>query len=252
MTVRAELEGHSVDLDALAREFPTGDPHIVVTDQGTFLEATALDSLFDDAGGLVDTANEHLARLNGYAILAVAGYQAVRLTSRFVREGGPTHVHLVAHDEARARDSVTVVASVAAETRATACVVASVVVDGVPVAPPPPEGLRHLARATTDKNVADLLALIGNAESLGWYELYKAYEIICDAVGSGQKGLLDRGWTTKVELSRFTGSANHPDASDVEARHARQAGGPPSNAMTLGEGQQFIRDLARRWLDSLP
>jgi hypothetical protein len=252
MTVKAELEGHPVDLDALAREFPTGDPHIVVTGEGTFLEATALDSMFDDAGRLVDTANEHLARLNGYAILAVAGYQAVRLTSRFVRAGGPTHVHLVAHDEARARDSVTVVALVSAETRATAFVVASVVVDGVPVAPVPPDGLRHLARATTDKNVADLLALIGNAESLGWYELYKAYEIIRDAVGGGQKGLIDGGWTTKLELSRFTGSANHPDASGAGARHARQSGGPPSNAMALGEGQQFIRDLARRWLDSLP
>jgi hypothetical protein len=83
MTVRAELEGHPFDLDALAREFATGDPHIVVTDEGTFLETTALDALFDDPGRLVNTANEHLARLNGYAILA----DAVRLRSRFVRGG---------------------------------------------------------------------------------------------------------------------------------------------------------------------
>jgi hypothetical protein len=89
MTVRAELEGHPFDLDALAREFPTDDTHVVVADEGTFIEATALDALFDDAGRLVNTANEQLARLNGYAILADAGYQAVRLRNRFVRGGRP-------------------------------------------------------------------------------------------------------------------------------------------------------------------
>jgi hypothetical protein len=139
MTVRAELEGHPFDLDALAREFATGDPHIVVTDEGTFLETTALDALFDDPGRLVDTANEHLARLNGYAILAEA-IRPCGFAAGSSGEDGPTHVHLVAYDEARARDSLTVVAPVTAEARATALVVASVVVDGVPVSAPPPEG----------------------------------------------------------------------------------------------------------------
>ncbi|MCA1705982.1 MAG: hypothetical protein LC808_23060 [Actinobacteria bacterium] len=209
-------------------------------------------SPFDDAGRLVSTANEHLARLNGDAILADAGCQAVRLGNRFVREGGPTHVHLVGHDEARARDSLTVVAPVTAETRATAFVVASVVVDGVPVAPPPPDGLRHLARATTDKNADDLLALIGNAESLGWDELYRRTR------SSATPWAAARGASSTAAGPRSSNSAGSPARRTTPMRAAPEPGTRASqverraNAMTLGEGQQFIRDLARRWLDSLP
>lgn len=252
MSVRAELDGHSFDLDTLARHFPTGDPHIVVTDEGTFLEATALDDMFDDTGRLVNTANEHLARLNGWAVLADAGYQPVRLRNRFVRDGGPTHMHIVVGDEARARDSLTVVTVRTAETRLGALNVTAAV-DGVPVEPPPPEGPRRLARAASDKNVDDLLAVVGKAEDLSWIELYKVFEIIRDAVGGSRQDLYDKGWTTKPQLSAFTGSADHHAVSGIHgARHARQSVGPPKNTMTLDEAQQFIRHLARKWLDSLP
>lgn len=252
MTVRAELEGHGFDLAALARHFPSGDPHIVVTDEGTFLEATALDALFDDARRLVDTTNEHLARLNGYAVLADAGYRHVRLRNRFVREGGSTHWHIAVNDEARACDSLTVAVAGTVEARAGA-LDATVVIDGVSVVPPAPEGLRHLARVASDKNVDDLFALVGKAENLSWIELYKVFEIIRDAVGDGRRGLIATGWTTKEQLSAFTGSADHHMVSGIhEARHARQSGGPPKKTMTPAEARQFIRDLARRWLDSLP
>lgn len=147
MGVRAELDGHPFDLDTLARHFPTGDPHIVVTDESAFLEATALDDMLHDTGRLVDTANEHLARLNGWVVLADAEYQPVRLRNRFVRDGGPTHMHIVVGDEARARDNLTVVAVGTAETRLGALNVTAAV-DGVPVEPPPPEGPGRLARAS--------------------------------------------------------------------------------------------------------
>ena len=59
MTVLAELDGHAFDLAALARHFPTGDPHIVASDDGTYL-ATALDDLCGDAAGLLEAAREQL------------------------------------------------------------------------------------------------------------------------------------------------------------------------------------------------
>ena len=80
-----------------------------------------------------------------------------------------------------------------------------------------------------------------SAEKLGWGELYKVYEIICHAVG-GQGGLFNPGWTSKPELRRFTGSANRPDVSGAEARHARMSGDRPAQVMTLDEGQVYIRN----------
>lgn len=249
VTVFAELEGHSFDIDALARHFPSGEPRIVVIDEGTFL-AAELDDLFNDAGRLVEAATEHLDRLNGYAVLMDAGYRRVRLRNKFFRESNPAHVHVVVHDEARARESVTVVMLGTAEERATAFGVTAIV-GGVPVQPPPPEGPSHLARAASDKDVADLLALVGKAERLSWSELYKVFEIIRDSIGRGRDGLVATGWTTKDELSAFTGSADHHLVSGIhDGRHARSSGGPPKRTMTLDEAQRYIRDLARRWLDS--
>lgn len=182
---------------------PLGEPCVVVNDEGTFLAAT-LDDLFTDAGRLGEAANEHLARLNGYAMLADAGYQKVRLRNKFLllaEPNQPRHVHVMAEDEARGRDRLTVVTPPAAEVRE-AAFSATILVGGKPVEPPPPEGPRQLARG--DKNVDDLLALVGKAEKLSWSELYKIFEVVRDAVGGGREGLCAMGWTIEEELSAFT------------------------------------------------
>ena len=216
---------------------------------GTFL-AAELDHLFDDARRLVEAINEHLDRLNGYAGLMDAGYRRVLLRNKFVRDGNPAQVHLVVHDEVRLRDSVTAVIPTTADARLGAFD-ATVQSDGVPLQPSPSEGPSHMRRAASDKDVDDLLALVGKAERLSWSELYKVFEIIRDSVGRGGDGLVKTGWTTKAELSAFTGSADHHLVSGIhEGRHARQSGGPPKRTMTLDEAQGYIRDLARRWLDS--
>ena len=69
-----------------------------VNEKGTFL-AAELDHLFDDVRRLVEAMNEHLDRLNGYAVVMDAGYRRVLLRNKFVREGNPAQVRLLAHDE---------------------------------------------------------------------------------------------------------------------------------------------------------
>lgn len=247
MTVRAELDGHEFDLAALARDFPTGDPRIVNDDGRTYLEATALDDVFNDGGQLVATASDLLARLNGHAMLDDAGYRPVKLLNRFV--DGPADTHLVVGDQTGVREHAVVVA-VTAEARLGA-LVAGVAVDGVPVTPTP-TGPRQLARAAANSDADDLLALIGNAGALGWYPLWKALEIIKVAVG-GKASLIATDWVTEDNLDEFGYSANDPDASGADARHARRplGGKIPNRILSIEEGQQFIRHLACRWLDSL-
>ena len=252
VTVLAELDGHAFDLEALARHFPTGDPHIVVTEGGAYL-ATALDDLFGDGGRLIEAANEQLDRLHGSAWVLEGAYQRVRLNGRFFRDPDQTHGLMVAGDQTQFRESFTVVQATGIESRTVFGV--PTVTGGVPSAPPPPQGPRHLAHAASNKDVDDLLALVGKAEKvqLSWTELYKVFEIIRVAVGGRDNDLLASGWTTKPELSAFTGTANHHLASGIhEGRHARQKGPAPTRTMTVDEAQTFIRNLTRRWLESLP
>lgn len=54
----------------------------------------------------------------------------------------------------------------------------------------------------------------------------------------------------KRELSAFTGSANHQGASGLKARHARSTGNAPKNVLSLAEGEDFMRGLVNRWVDS--
>jgi hypothetical protein len=251
VTVLAELDGHAFDLAALARHFPTGDPHIAASGDGTYL-ATALDDLCGDAPGLLEAAREQLDRLNGYARLMDGSYQRVRLNGRFFRDSDRTHGQVVVGDQVQLRESFTIVQPLTIETRAAAFGVATVT-GGAPSTPPPPAGPEHLARTASNKDLDDILDLVGKAERLSWSELYKVFEIIRDAVSRrGREGLVATGWTTKSTLNAFTGSADHHLVSGIhEGRHARMSGGPPRQTMTLDEAQKFIRDLAFRWLDSL-
>jgi hypothetical protein len=96
------------------------------------------------------------------------------------------------------------------------------------------------------------LVLIGSADTLGWDTLWKAMEIVRTAVG-GTAALIATGWVTTTEFDEFGYAANEPQASGDDARHARRPPKtPPARIMTIEEGRQFIRDLARHWLDSLP
>jgi hypothetical protein len=60
-------------------------------------------------------------------------------------------------------------------------------------------------------------------------------------------------FATPDDIEVFAYSANNRAASGDGARHARRTlkGKTPDRVMSIEEGQQFIRDLARRWLDSL-
>lgn len=255
MSVYAILDGHEFDLSTLARLFPAGDPRVVASAEGTFIEAAALDAVdFTDAARLVEVAADLLASLNGWAMLNDPGYRPVKLRNRFHRDRQSTDTHIVLGDEARMRDEATVLVVGSAEARlgGLSATVRTASDGGVCGSPPQPEGPRQLARAATHPDARDLLTLIGTASTLGWDSLWKALEIIKVAVG-GKAALLATGWISADDHDVFGYSANHPDASGSGARHARRPPtAPPGRVMSIEEGQQFIRDLARRWLGSLP
>jgi hypothetical protein len=84
---------------------------------------------------------------------------------------------------------------------------------------------------------------------MSWVEMWKAYEIVREAI---KPATIDKlGWTTSAEHNAFRASANRPDVSGEKARHARMAGPAPRTRMTEGEGRELVIRFVNRWLDSL-
>jgi hypothetical protein len=260
MTVRALLDGHQFDLQALAELFPDGDLRVCVhpEEAGRYcLEASELKPLFADPSEMHETATAILVRLTGAARLEDDSFRPVRLVGRYDRYtltgDTATDTAIIVTDRGEVRDQVVVVAAVTAEARASAHV-AGVLINGEPVRPEP-RGPRYLDWAAKHADADELLVLVGNAEKLGWIELYKAYEIIKHAVSGGRDGIQTLATVLDVpldEIRSFTASANRPDVSGAEARHARLPGGSPKRSMTLPDGRHFIRDLAHRWHELPP
>jgi hypothetical protein len=61
------------------------------------------------------------------------------------------------------------------------------------------------------------------AAPLGWVELYKVFEIVRDSAPKADLATM----VNAGDLKAFTASANRPDISGSDARHARIAGDPP-------------------------
>lgn len=160
-------------------------------------------------------------------------YRPVRLTGKYTQSDG-RDVHLAAANlEVRVAMSADAVAIGA---------------DGKPQTKPSPWPARFEV-AKHNKEFADVLELLSRDAPLGWVELYKIYEVVREA--SRPRRITDLGWWTKAEESAFTGSANRPDVSGLEARHARVSGETPRSSVSLVEGRAQISRLVMSWIDSL-
>ena len=234
VTWKAWIEGEGFDLDTLGELFPTGDP-LVAQDLsgGYYLESVAL----QDSNGQIDqdAARALIKRINGIGRAINSGYQPVMLTGRYTEPDG----------------SVTIALTTAALTvRPTFKAVGIVTRNGVPVPPPPPRGPRYAKLAEQDSDVADALRVLGQPDPLDWYDIYKVWEIVENAVG-GPRQVEQRGWATKADIDRLTASANHPGISGDDARHARMKGTPGANrSMTMNEADDLVRRLVARWIES--
>lgn len=110
-----------------------------------------------------------------------------------------------------------------------------------------PTAVETLIEATkADRHVADALHFFKDGT---WFNLYKAYEILRDAVG-GEHKIVKNGWVPKRELSRFTQTAQSRAALGDLARHASKKYTPPANPMTLKEARNLVRAILAKWLDS--
>lgn len=248
MTVKAWLQGHTFDLEVLAELFPAGD--VRVAKEGDEYYLTAIEMSASPTGReFYEVAPEALRRVNGLArAMHPNDYRPVELADRY--EGGDGRHHVVQADGAETREQalpVTVVRPNAIDVRSRVGAASIVVGAGEPV-PQPLPGPRYLALVAQHPDAAEALAIMGVTEP-NWVDLYKVFEIIRRNIQPAT--IESNDWATKRQQGVFTGSANHPGVSGVDARHARLREAPPAHTMSLQEGRQFIGDLVVLWIDTL-
>ncbi|MFC4504085.1 MULTISPECIES: hypothetical protein [Streptomyces] len=238
MAVKARIEGHVFDLDTLCELFSVGDPQISKESDGYYLASDDLDGLLDESGRLIEISSLLLRRVVGVARALDGSFRPVTLTGQFTDDNGKHH-HVVALATAEVRLKAFAVGVVTTADQST------------PQPPPPPQGPPYMKLIKAKTDVAEVLDILGKPTiSMTWVDLYKVYEIVRHDVGN-DKALKTKAWVPESDISAFTGSANRPDVSGSEARHARVAGASPKRTMTLAEGEAFVRKLVVAWWDSL-
>ena len=101
--------------------------------------------------------------------------------------------------------------------------------------------------AQRQKVVADALHFY---QEDSWINLYKVYEIIEEDVGKVKKcsRIVNNGWATKSDISRFKQTAQSRAVLGDYARHAADKYKPPARPMSLSEAKSLVRNILMKWL----
>lgn len=120
---------------------------------------------------------------------------------------------------------------------------------GTPKPQASPPGLRQLAVAARNADVAEVLKILGKPGEPYFVELYKVWEIVRHA--SGMQAAMQSAGISENTMTRFKRTANHQAASGDNARHARLPEAPPPNPMPIGEARALIGKFVNAWIATL-
>lgn len=220
----AYLLGEQADFEILADRFPAGRDSFwfVQRQDGVWLQVVTASEM-EDVVTVDARAREILPIINGAVGLLDSSFHPVELARRYRdADGQVTSFMGPLRFEIRFHPKVTL---------------SVVEIDGSVTPEPRLERERDLVElAIRVPEVGEVLGLLSDPRSAGFITLYKAFEIVMDAVG-GRKKIVGNGWATTADINAFTASANRPDVSGIAARHARQPGLPPNRTMNESQAQ---------------
>ena len=187
-------------------------------------------SSFSDDGK--SSGRQLIDRINGLGRTKNADFRPVNLAGKYTTPDGSNHMFVSAvSGDFRIRGSAAGI---------------TLGRDGPPEPDPPSPWPARFALAATNPDVAEALDVMGRAEPLARVALFKVHEIIRDAIKPNK--IYKLKWVTRSDDRAFTGSADRPDVSGSEARHARMPGLPPRRTMSIADGRSYISDLVVKWL----
>ena len=233
MTTKAWLDGDRHDLQHLATLLPSGDVQVGQDGDRFYLAGAELDNP-PPSQQFHDVAEKLVTWINGLARCQNPAFLPVRLTGSYERDGGITVVAATAILAARAHISAAAVVTGP---------------DGTPKPHASPRGLRYLAVAARNGDVAEVLTILGTAREPRFVELYKVWEIVRHA--GGMRAAMQAAGISEHAMTRFKRTANHQAASGDHARHARLQEAPPPNPMPISEARALIGKLVDAWIATL-
>lgn len=114
-----------------------------------------------------------------------------------------------------------------------------------PPEPRPSDAEIWLELSEADDDVADALYLLSRAPD--WFDLYKAFEVVRDALG-GKGEMKSKLSDDEKDRQTFAERVNLFTWTADTYRHARRRGDPPPNPMELKAAHATVRDLVSRYL----
>jgi hypothetical protein len=240
MTERlVRLKGHQFDLEELSQHFTSDDLNVRRDEDGHYFLRSSDFGQVSDSSAVEQRGRELVEHINGAAKLLIgSGYWPVKFDAVTEIDESGKRLHRI-------------VLSATAEGRARVTAKPTVIrADGTEDTSQSPDEVEALA-ALADQNekVADALRFFARGD---WDNLYKAWEVVCDAAG-GEPELMKKGWATKTQRRRFTGTAQSHAALGDEARHAphEKKYKAPKNPMTLDEARTWVRSVIQAWVNTL-
>ena len=231
------LQGEGIDLELLARSFPTGpvrvekrkDYHLPILENDSQREAT--DVLADGANALA------------------------QMTAIMLAEGPnfrPPRIRGISHMMSDGSVGTTLNASVHMVVRTAAFVnVRLIGPDGKEIVQNkgPTEDQVTLQLAAKNEHLRRAQVLYGTLKH-DWVNLYKVLEVMEDGNG-GEAGLIAKHFVADGDIKNFKATANSFRALGLESRHGTTTSGVPAPKMTLKEAQEMFRKLFHGWREKL-
>lgn len=230
------LQGRKCDLQELPKLFSLPDATVCEQD-GVYILKSETFSELEDSNEVFGVAAHILELVHGVAKLTFGDFEAVKADAVWkVDEEGHKHVAMVF--------SETITITARASMTATAAVVrANGTIDSEQSSP---VGNSWLGAALRNDDIATALLFMREPS---WWNLFKVYEVIREAVG-GDGEIRKAGWDTKQELSLFRQTAQSREALGDTARHAAKKYKAPKDPMSLSRARSLIVGLLCNWIDS--
>jgi hypothetical protein len=225
-----QIDGDRFDIEELPFWFPSGEIYAIEENSTVFLVGSRLEQV-TDASKVQQVAAKAIEDFYSVIYLIEPGIRRPSVGTVFrEHDDGTRHgyavLSAVVSGRSKARASVTTAGNAEPEenrlTQAQELLAAS-------------QHSRHL-------QVALSLISIPNAT---WPHYYRCLEEVESSLGAK---VSEKGFCSAGERSRFTRTANTPEASGADARHGLGKFDPPKNPMAPAEGLSFVRQMLQKAL----
>lgn len=227
-----KLRGREDNIRELSDFLNTPEACVVQDGQEFVLKSTDF-KLLEDAGSVLERANEVVSRINGAASIAT-GMRRPIATEHIIRinDDGTRQIFAKFKDSIQVRGWLSITIK-----REDGTIHEQHFVE--PIA-------EWLDIANHDEKVAKVLRLFGTGV-LNWVNLYRIYEVMESDV-NGIQNIAKKKWATLNGIKRFKHTANNPGATGDDARHGKQTTQPPPKPMILSEARSLIESIFHNWI----